>query len=65
MVFLKHRENKVKEKEEPHHFALVCPGCSVIRDFEIAKHGPLDNILSELKISELIKNECVLCERKS
>ncbi len=61
MVFLKHKEGLEKVASDSHYFALVCPGCSVIRDYENLKHGPLENIVSELKIKELILRQCLQC----
>jgi DNA helicase IV len=61
MVFLKHKKIAQNAQIEEHHFALVCTGCSVIRDFEQTKHGSLENISEELKIPALIKNSCIAC----
>jgi len=61
MVFLKHKDISRLEEIEEHHFALVCTGCSVVRDFEPSKHGDLENISVELKITMLIKNSCLAC----
>jgi DNA helicase IV len=61
MIFLKHKDGFEKVPSEGHHFALVCPGCSVIRDYENVKHGPLENIVGELKIKELIASQCLQC----
>ena len=61
MVFIKHSEPEVEESVEDHHFAITCTGCSVIRDFSTDRHGSLDSISSELKITALVKNKCLPC----
>ena len=61
MVFIKHSDPEVEESVEDHHFAITCTGCSVIRDFSTDRHGSLDSISSELKITALVKNKCLPC----
>lgn len=61
MVFIKHSDPEVEESVEDHHFAITCTGCSVIRDFSTDRHGLLDSISSELKITALVKNKCLPC----
>jgi DNA helicase IV len=61
MVFIKHSNPEVEESVEDHHFAITCTGCSVIRDFSTDRHGSLDSISSELKITALVKNKCLPC----
>jgi DNA helicase IV len=61
MVFIKHSDPEVEESVEDHHFAITCTGCSVIRDFSTVRHGSLDSISSELKITALVKNKCLPC----
>lgn len=64
MVFLKHRNLESKESLNQHAFAIVCPGCSVIRDFDPIKHGELSRISVELKIETLIESQCLPCGGK-
>lgn len=64
MIFFKHKEIAKAAEIEEHYFALVCTGCSVIRDFEPSKHGLLENISTELKIPALIKTSCLACGGK-
>lgn len=61
MVFLKHKAITQDAQIEEHYFALACTGCSVIREFEQTKHGSLEKISEELKISALIKSSCLAC----
>ena len=61
MVFVKHSDPENEETLEDHHFAITCTGCSVIRDYSSERHGPLELICAELKISILVKNQCLPC----
>jgi superfamily I DNA/RNA helicase len=61
MVFVKHSDPENEETLEDHHFAITCTGCSVIRDYSTERHGPLESISAELKISILVKNQCLPC----
>ncbi len=61
IVFVKHSDPGSEESLEDHHFAITCTGCSVIRDYSSERHGPLESISTELKISILVKNQCLLC----
>jgi hypothetical protein len=64
MVFIKHADPEVEESVEDHHFAITCTGCSVIRDFSVERHGVLESISLELKISALVQNKCLPCGGK-
>jgi DNA helicase IV len=64
MVFIKHSDPEIEESIEDHHFAITCTGCSVIRDFSSDRHGMLESISLELKISTLVKNQCLPCGGK-
>lgn len=64
MVFIKHSDPEIEESIEDHHFAITCTGCSVIRDFSSDRHGMLETISLELKISTLVKNQCLPCGGK-
>jgi len=64
IVFVKHSDPENEETLEDHHFAITCTGCSVIRDYSSERHGPLESISAELKISFLVKNQCLPCGDK-
>lgn len=64
MVFVKHSDPENEETLEDHHFAITCTGCSVIRDYSSERHGTLELICAELKISILVKNQCLPCGDK-
>jgi hypothetical protein len=64
IVFVKHSDPENVETLEDHHFAITCTGCSVIRDYSSERHGPLESISVELKISILVKNQCLPCGDK-
>jgi Fe-S-cluster-containing hydrogenase component 2 len=64
IVFIKHSDPENEETLEDHHFAITCTGCTVIRDYSTERHGPLESISAELKISILIKNQCLPCGDK-
>lgn len=59
LIFAKHSEGG--QSESDHRFAVGCPGCFVVRNFDSTKHGELLALQSELKVSDFLKTQCPSC----
>ena len=59
LIFAKHSEGG--QSESDHRFAVGCPGCFVVRNFDSMKHGELQVLQSELKVSDFLKTQCPSC----
>jgi hypothetical protein len=62
LVFAKHELDSAGIDEDLHIYAIGCPGCFVVRSFDSERHGNIEGIKDELKITDLLKVKCPSCE---